>query len=83
MDDVGRDGYVAGAKEAGRTQVVLDLWVGKDDLVLKSQEAGKGKQGDEVVTEEYSAYGVDPKLDAPPASSVLTWDEYMGALSKG
>jgi hypothetical protein len=83
MDDVSRDGYVADAKQAGKTQVVLDVWVGKDDLVLKSQESGKGKQGDEVVTEEYSDYGVDPKVDAPPASAVLTWDEYMAALSKG
>ncbi|MFD7167067.1 hypothetical protein [Streptomyces violascens] len=70
-------------EQAGKTQVVLDVWVGKDDLVLKSQQSGKGKQGDEVVTEEYSDYGVASKEEAPPASAVLTWDEYMAALSKG
>lgn len=83
MNDVSRDGYVVGAKQAGKTQVVLDVWVGKDDRVLKSQESGKGKQGDEVVTEEYSDYGVAPKGEAPPASAVLTWDECTAALSKG
>ncbi|MFE9116759.1 hypothetical protein [Streptomyces sp. NPDC007172] len=83
MSKTVRDGYVGDAKEAGRKQVVLDMWVGKDDLPLKSQEAGKGKKGDEVVTEEYSDYGVAPKDEAPPASAALTWDEYLKALDKG
>ncbi|MFB7744986.1 hypothetical protein [Streptomyces sp. NPDC056132] len=82
MSKAARDGYVRDAKEAGRKQVVLDMWVGKDDLPLKSQEAGKGKKGDEVVTEEYSNYGAGPKDEAPPASAVLTWDEYLNALAK-
>lgn len=83
MNHADRDEYVLGAKDAGESQVVVDVWVGKDDLVLKSQEHGKGKHGDEVVTEEYSDYGIAPKEEAPPASAVLTWDEYMAALTKG
>ncbi|MFB7644577.1 hypothetical protein ACWCWQ_07855 [Streptomyces sp. NPDC001571] len=78
-----RDGYLADAKEAGQASVVLDMWIGKDDLPLKSQQRGKGKHGDEDVTEVYSDYGVAPKEQAPPASDVLTWDEYMDALMKG
>jgi hypothetical protein len=53
------------------------------DLVLKPQDAGKGKQGGEGVTEEYSGYGVAPKVDATPATSVLYRDDYMAALPKG
>ncbi|MFE9406715.1 hypothetical protein ACFYNY_33970 [Streptomyces sp. NPDC006530] len=83
MNHADRDEYVLAAKDAGESQVVVDVWVGKDDIVLKSQEHGKGKHGDEVVTEEYSDYGIAPKEEAPPASAVLTWDEYMAALTKG
>ncbi|MFH8613002.1 hypothetical protein ACH4D5_36580 [Streptomyces sp. NPDC018029] len=77
-----RDSYVSMAKKQGLTSVVIDMWVGKDDLVLKSRETGEGKKGREVVNEEYSRFGAVPTISAPPAGSVATWDEFIAAQAQ-
>ncbi|MGP8296550.1 hypothetical protein ACTPOK_00965 [Streptomyces inhibens] len=77
-----RDYYVELAKKQGMNSVVIDMWVGKDDLVLKSQESGKGKKGQEVLVEEYSDFGAVPKITAPPAKTVATWDEFIAGKAK-
>ncbi|QEV16871.1 hypothetical protein CP975_04590 [Streptomyces alboniger] len=77
-----RDLYVSVAKKQGLESVVIDMWVGKDDLVLKSRETGEGKKGREVINEEYSDFGAVPTISAPPAGSVATWDEFIAAQAR-
>lgn len=80
-DDV-RDYYVQLAKRRGETSAVLDMWVGKDDLILKSQEVTTGSKGQEQVFEEYSDFGAVPAITAPPADTVATWDEFIAGKTK-
>ncbi|WP_125511394.1 hypothetical protein [Streptomyces sp. WAC 01529] len=77
-----RDLYVTMAKKQGMKSVVIDMWVGKDDLILKSRETGEGKKGREVINEEYSDFGAVPAISAPPAGSVATWDEFIAAQAR-
>ncbi|TGA91861.1 hypothetical protein [Streptomyces sp. MZ04] len=79
LDEDLRDAYVEGAEKQGMKSVVIDMWVGKDDLVLKSRETGEGSKGREVINEEYSAFGAVPKIAAPVAGTVATWDEFISA----
>ncbi|MEU7580836.1 hypothetical protein AB0B50_24890 [Streptomyces sp. NPDC041068] len=77
-----RDMYVGLAKKQGMSSVVIDMWVGKDDLVLKSRETGTGKKGREEINEEYSDFGAVPRISAPPAGAVATWDEFIAAQAQ-
>ncbi|MCF3119077.1 hypothetical protein IPZ68_05050 [Streptomyces arenae] len=77
-----RDLYVETAKQQGMRSVVIDMWVGKDDLVLTSRETGTGKKGREVINEEYSDFGTVPRITAPPAGSVATWDEFLAGRAQ-
>ncbi|MEV1053801.1 hypothetical protein [Streptomyces sp. NPDC049887] len=80
MDKDVRDGYVELARKNGQTKVVIDMWVGKDDLVLRSRESdGKGKV---LLTEEYSDFGAVPAITAPPTKTVATWDEFISGAAK-
>lgn len=80
-DDV-RDYYVKLAKRRGETSADLDMWVGKDDLVLKSQQVTTGSKGQDQVVEEYSDFGAVPAITAPPADTVATWDEFVAGKAK-
>ncbi|MGW0532287.1 hypothetical protein [Streptomyces sp. NPDC003032] len=77
-----RDLYVKMAKKQGMESVVIDMWVGKDDLVLKARETGEGKKGRDEINEEYSDFGAVPKISAPPAASVATWDQFIAAQAQ-
>ncbi|MEV0321048.1 hypothetical protein ACIBKX_17735 [Streptomyces sp. NPDC050658] len=79
LDKDVRDAYVEGARKQGLTSVVIDLWVGKDDLVLKSRETGDGSKGREELNEVYSDFGAVPEVAAPAAGTVASWDEFIGA----
>lgn len=77
-----RDGYVAGARQQGMESAVIDLWVGKDGLVLKSREAGRGSKGPGLIVEEYTDFGAVPPVTAPPADTVATWKEFVDGVSQ-
>ncbi|MEV8016002.1 hypothetical protein AB0O76_06600 [Streptomyces sp. NPDC086554] len=79
LDEDLRDAYVEGAQKQGMKSVVIDMWVGKDDLVLKSRETGESSKGREVINEEYSHFGAVPKIAAPAPGTVATWDEFISA----
>jgi hypothetical protein len=83
MDKDSHDWYVDVMRKGGKDQAVIDLWIGKDDLVAKSQEVSSGKKGQERIVEEYSEYGTSLKAEIPPADRVATFDEYIEALAKG
>ncbi|MFJ8314249.1 hypothetical protein [Streptomyces sp. NPDC094147] len=82
MDKDSHDWYVDVMQKGGKEQAVIDVWVGKDDLVAKAQEVSSGKKGQERIVEEYSDYGTDLKPQVPPADTVASFDEYIQALSK-
>ncbi len=82
IKDEVRDYYVQLAKRRGETSAVLDMWVGKDDLVLKSQQVTTGSKGQAQVFEEYSDFGTVPAITAPPAETVGTWDEFIAGTAK-
>ncbi|MBH1936666.1 hypothetical protein I5Q34_20700 [Streptomyces sp. AV19] len=76
MRDWLRESYVKDHRKAGHDRVEIDVWIGKDDLPLKSRESAKGSKGGTELTEEYRDFGVEPGLRAPAAKDVLT-DEQM------
>ncbi|MER7674571.1 hypothetical protein ABTY61_39760 [Kitasatospora sp. NPDC096128] len=82
INDEVRDYYVQLAKRRGETSGVLDIWVGKDDLVLKSQQVTSGSKGQAQLLEEYSDFGTVPAITAPPAETVGTWDEFLAGMAK-
>ncbi|MFE3499027.1 hypothetical protein [Kitasatospora sp. NPDC059160] len=82
IKDEVRDYYVQLAKRRGETSADLDMWVGKDDLVLKSQQVTTGSKGRSEVVEEYSDFGAVPAITAPPADTVATWDEFVAGKAK-
>ncbi|MFD9792735.1 hypothetical protein ACFWXK_17495 [Streptomyces sp. NPDC059070] len=82
LDDRVRDGYVATSRRAGLNTVFIEMWVGKDGLVLKSQERGYGTKGPELVVEEYSDFGAVPAIAPPPANTVATWKEFIDSLAQ-
>ncbi|MFI5985207.1 hypothetical protein ACIBEA_30645 [Streptomyces sp. NPDC051555] len=82
MNKESHDWYVDVMRKGGKEQAVIDVWVGKDDLVAKSREVSSGQKGQETIVEEYTAYGTSLKAEIPPADKVATFDEYIDALSK-
>ncbi|MFJ3234362.1 hypothetical protein [Streptomyces sp. NPDC086787] len=79
-----RERYTLLAKRNHLKSAVIDIWVGKDDLVLKARETStdtKGKK--DVLNEEYSHFGTVPRITAPPANQVLTSDQWLDAQAHG
>ncbi|MER5889515.1 hypothetical protein ABT160_37305 [Streptomyces sp. NPDC001941] len=79
-----RERYTLLAKRNHRKSAVIDMWVGKDGLVLKSHETttdSKGKK--DVLNEEYSDFGAVPKITAPPADQVLTFEQWIDTQTRG
>lgn len=60
----------------GFHKVDIDIWIGRDGLPLKARESGTGSKGTRDITEEYSDYGADPKIQVPPAKDTMTAEEY-------
>ncbi|MEV5238363.1 hypothetical protein AB0K89_04430 [Streptomyces cinnamoneus] len=77
-----RDLYLLQSGKAGMEKAEIDVWVDKSGFIAKEEEKGRTPKGDERITEEFSDYGVDPKIKAPDAKDVATWSEYVAAGSK-
>ncbi|GAA0445033.1 hypothetical protein ABZ951_02305 [Streptomyces sp. NPDC046215] len=77
-----RDVYVLQTGESGTQKAEIDVWVDKDGFIAKEEEKGRTSKGDQRITEEFSDYGVAPKLRAPDSKDVATWSEYVAAGSK-
>ncbi|MFF4605300.1 hypothetical protein ACFY12_21520 [Streptomyces sp. NPDC001339] len=87
MEKDSREWYVDVMRRGGKERAVIDVWVGKDNLVAKAQEvsSGKNKKGEakeEKIVEEYSGYGADLKAEIPSPDKVASFDEYIQALAK-
>ncbi|PNE30498.1 hypothetical protein AF335_30120 [Streptomyces eurocidicus] len=59
------ENFVLPRRVSGFHQVDIDIWIGRDGLPLKGRESGKGSKGASDTTEEYTDYGVDPKIQVP------------------
>lgn len=77
-----RDLYLLQTKKSGMDKTEIDVWVDKDGLIAKEEEKGRSPKGDERITEEFSDYGVDPKIKAPDRKDVAAWSEYVAAAGK-
>ena len=72
-----RDMFVGDAEDHGLAKVGIDVWIGKDGLPVKARESGSGSKGVYSVTEEYSGFGVDPRITAPAAADVRSMDDFL------
>ncbi|MYU52542.1 MULTISPECIES: LolA-like protein [Streptomyces] len=77
-----RDLYLLQTKKSGMDKAQIDVWVDEDGLIVKEEEKGRTPKGDERITEEFSDYGVDPKIKAPDRKDVASWSEYVASAGK-
>lgn len=59
----------------------VDVWIDGDDLLVKKQERGKGKNGNFDSTVYYSEYGTDVSIEAPAASDTLAFEDALPSSS--
>ncbi|MFE0046110.1 LolA-like protein [Streptomyces albireticuli] len=76
MRDWLRESFVEERRKRGHDKVDVDVWIGRDDLPLKAQESGKDSKGPRDTTEEYTDYGVDPKIQVPALKDSITLDQF-------
>ncbi|WP_335934540.1 hypothetical protein [Streptomyces sp. PTD5-9] len=68
--------------EAGVTTEQVDLWVDKNDLLVKKTERGRMNTGEINSTVYYSDYGTKVSVEKPPADDTLTLTELMKQQQK-
>ncbi|MBZ6473637.1 hypothetical protein [Streptomyces griseocarneus] len=74
MNGAVRDHFASERKIAHHVKAEIDLWIGEDDLVVKAQEVARTSQGEIRTVEEYSDYGVDPRITIPRGDDVVSFD---------
>ncbi|MET9413930.1 hypothetical protein ABZY03_07010 [Streptomyces klenkii] len=82
MQDKDRDFTVKQWKQEGVEKAVLTVWVGQDGAVAKTEESGKGSEGEYRRADEYRDWGADPGIKPPPAAETATEKEVMEAEMK-
>ncbi|ARZ67709.1 putative lipoprotein [Streptomyces albireticuli] len=83
IQDDQREHFTRPRRISGLHEVDIDIWVGRDDLPLKARESGKGSKGPVDTTEEYTDYGVDPKIQVPAAKDTMSIEEYTSGKYDG
>ncbi|MFF9347986.1 hypothetical protein [Streptomyces sp. NPDC014734] len=68
--------------EAGISTEQVDIWVDKNDLLIKKTERAKMKTGEMNVTMYYSDYGTKVSAEKPPAADTATFTDVMKDLEK-
>ncbi|MFF9568272.1 hypothetical protein [Streptomyces sp. NPDC014685] len=63
--------------DAGITTEQVDIWVDKNDLLVKKTERGQMKTGELNSTVYYSDYGVDASVEMPAASDTVDFKELL------
>ncbi|WP_424891281.1 hypothetical protein [Streptomyces sp. XH2] len=77
MKEKDRDDYAKDLKEEGLEKVTIGVWVDKDGVIAKTEESGKGSKGEYHRADEYSDFGADLKIQAPPAAETATEKEVI------
>ncbi|MFE2291006.1 hypothetical protein [Streptomyces sp. NPDC059452] len=62
---------------AGITTQTVDIWVDKNDLLVKKTERGESALGAFNTTAFYSDYGTDVSVEKPPASDTADFAELL------
>lgn len=74
-------GQVAALKkqlaDAGISTEKIDVWVDKNDLLVKKTEVGQMKTGELNTTVFYSDYGTKVSVERPPAADSIDFTELM------
>ncbi|WP_033213144.1 hypothetical protein [Kitasatospora phosalacinea] len=68
---------------AGISTEHIEIWISKDNLLLKKIEQFDSKAGQVVSTALYSDYGTPIKVSAPPASDTVDFAELMKGQQAG
>jgi hypothetical protein len=63
--------------QAGITTEKVDIWVDKDDLLVKKTERGETQNGELNSTVFYSDYGMDVAVDKPAAGDTVDFKALM------
>lgn len=63
--------------DAGVSTEKVDIWVDKDDLLVKKTERGQMKTGELNSTVFYSDYGTKVSVERPPASDSVDFKEFL------
>lgn len=63
--------------DAGITTEKVDIWVDKDELLVKKTERGQMKTGELNSTVFYSDYGTDVTVEEPPASDTVDFQKLL------
>lgn len=63
--------------DAGITTEKVDIWVDKNDLLVKKTERGQMKTGELNSTVFYSDYGTKVSVERPPASDSVDFSELL------
>lgn len=82
MKENDRDFTAKGWKGDGMAKVALDIWVDKDGVIAKTQEAGKRAKGDYLRSDEYVDFGATLNIQPPPAAETATEQEAMEHMKK-
>ncbi|MGW7418457.1 hypothetical protein [Streptomyces sp. NPDC054863] len=64
-------------EQAGITTSTVDIWVDKEDLLVKKAERSETKNGPFNTTAYYTDYGVDVTAEAPPTGETLDFKELL------
>ncbi|NEC63766.1 hypothetical protein [Streptomyces sp. SID9727] len=63
--------------DAGVTTETIDIWVDKNDLLVKKTERGEMKTGELDSTVFYSDYGTKVSVERPPAAETVDFAEML------
>ncbi|MFI5808089.1 hypothetical protein [Streptomyces sp. NPDC051561] len=77
LDKAQLDAYKAQLTQAGITTEQIDIWVDKDNLLVKKTEKASTKSGPLNSTAFYSDYGTPAAVEKPAASDTADFAEIM------
>jgi hypothetical protein len=69
------------AQNEGMTGATVDLWVGPDDLPVRSEMGIASTQGDIFMQLDYTHWGTAVSVSPPPADDVTTIDQLLSTAS--
>ncbi|WP_431945211.1 hypothetical protein [Actinacidiphila sp. bgisy167] len=79
-----RDAYIKELHTTGlKATVKIEVWIGADDLAVKTMESGSTAKGTSKVTIVYSGYTRTATVEAPAAKDVTTLAEMMQNAAQG
>ncbi|GGZ20008.1 putative lipoprotein [Streptomyces inusitatus] len=82
LDGKERKELLDGMKASGVKTYDTELWINEDDLPVRIEVSMKMSDGDMDMVSTYSGYGVEVKVEAPPAGQTVDMMEMFMDLGK-